>query len=64
MNPGTLEKLLDGKKCGFTVEGIKDGFNKQKINSTLHQSFKLKGIVIHNFLEADCPEARIVDIRR
>ena len=62
MHPGTLEKLLDGKKCSFAVEGIKHCFNKQKINASLHQSFELQCVVIHHFPEADSSEARVVDI--
>jgi len=61
---GTVEKLFNRKESRLAVQRIKDGFNKQQVNATLHKPLKLQGVVLNHLFEGNRPETGIVDIRR
>ena len=49
---------------GLGIQGIKNGFNQQKVNSAFYQGFHLFVIGFCHLIKTDAPEAGVVYIRR
>ncbi len=52
------------KNSGFGIEGIKDGFDQDQINTAVNKAFELFRISFDQLVKINSTESRIIDIRR
>ena len=58
------EEFLGRVNGCLCIQGIKNGFDQQKVNTTFHQGFHLFVIGLCHLIKTDAPETRVVYIRR
>ena len=59
-----LEVLLGGKKRGFAVERVEDGFHQQQINAAVHEAANLLVVGVPQLIEGHGASSRTRDLLR
>jgi hypothetical protein len=62
LDPVGVEVLADREEGGFGVEGVEDGLDHQEVGATFDQAPELFVVGLHQLIEGDVAEARVVDV--
>ncbi len=64
LNAERLELRLHGENRGLGVKGIEHGFDKNQIRAAFNQRARGFAVGVHQLIESDITEGRVVHIRR
>ena len=62
--PSLVEHLQRGEARRLGVQRVEHGLDQQHVGAALDQAARLLGVGLHQLVEADVAEARIVDVGR